>query len=73
MEEKIIGILQDSKNGISVEICKDALLNLCVVSQQRELLLNYNEYLAYMYDSDTKKLNDDIDHFLTKSKFNNCC
>lgn len=38
MEEKIIEILQDCKNGISVEICKDALLNLCVVSQQRELL-----------------------------------
>ncbi len=39
MEEKIIEILQDCKNGISVEICKDALLNLCVVSQQRELLI----------------------------------
>lgn len=38
MEEKIIEILQDCKNGISVEICKDALLNLCGVSQQRELL-----------------------------------
>ena len=38
MEEKIIEILQDCKNGVSVEICKDALLNLCGVSQQRELL-----------------------------------
>ena len=34
MEEKIIEILQDCKNGISVEICKDALLNLCVVSKR---------------------------------------
>ena len=38
MEEKIIEILQDCKNGISVEICKDALLNLCGVSQRSELL-----------------------------------
>jgi hypothetical protein len=45
MEEKIIEILQDCKNGISVEICKDALLNLCVVSQQRELLIAYGEEL----------------------------
>lgn len=47
MEEKIIEILQDCKNGISVEICKDTLLNLCDVSQQRELLNaladNFNE------------------------------
>jgi hypothetical protein len=43
MEEKIIEILQDCKNGISVEICKDALLNLCVVSQQRELLVAWEK------------------------------
>jgi hypothetical protein len=53
----------------------DSLINkltICGVSQQRELLLNYNEYLAYMNDTDPKYLNDDIDFFINKSKFNNC-
>lgn len=46
-------------------------LSLCAVSQQRELLLNYNQFLAYMYDNDTIDLDEDIDTFL-KGKFNNC-
>jgi len=33
MEKQIIEILQDCKNGVSVEVCYDALLNLLKVSQ----------------------------------------
>lgn len=70
MEEKIIEILQDCKNGISVEICKDALLNLCVVSQQRELLLDYEIYNASEDDkkNNMKYLENLVDTYLS----NNC-
>jgi len=33
MEKQIIEILEDCKNGVSVEVCYDALLNLLKVSQ----------------------------------------
>ena len=33
MKKQIIEILEDCKNGVSVEVCNDALLNLLKVSQ----------------------------------------
>ena len=67
MEEKIIEILQDCKNGISVEICKDALLNLCVVSQQRELLKAYAELIQkdYTHHFFDDAVEESIDQFLS--------
>jgi len=66
MEEKIIEILQDCKNGISVEICKDALLTLTDVSQQRGTLRAYaeliqNSYTNHFFDD---AVEESIDEFL---------
>tara|TARA_R110002072_G_scaffold286748_1_gene451863 strand:- start:36 stop:377 length:342 start_codon:yes stop_codon:yes gene_type:complete len=59
MEEKIIEILQDCKNGISVEICKDDLLNLCGVSK------SLNEFLPLRLKKGQKVV-------VTKNKTSHC-